>query len=259
MTVVFENPANGYKQEVDSVTSWLWTSIFGPFFFLFRGSTLHFFLWWLFAFTAIGPFIYPFFAASILRRMYYERGYRAVAQRPTSKAVVLSIAAVPVVVIFIIFVASMSRVITDVERLRPASAVEQDSPPPSTPVESHPPPPSLSAERDSPPASPPTGGSDSPQAPVASATPVARIDQPATFQPRPAASPPSETLYFILGTDLNVRTGPGANFPITVKLPGGFEGIRVIGASVMNDTTEWVPIAFGTQSGWVARRFLSPQ
>ena len=80
---MFENPANGYKVKVDSFSAFVWTTIFGPFYFLFRGNTLHFFLSLLFSLSAIGWFIYPFFAASILRRMYYERGYRVVEERPT--------------------------------------------------------------------------------------------------------------------------------------------------------------------------------
>lgn len=69
----------------------------------------------------------------------------------------------------------------------------------------------------------------------------------------------SETLYYIQGTDLNVRADPGANYPVVTKLPGGFEDIRVVGESVYNGSTEWVRIAFADQSGWVARRFLAEQ
>jgi hypothetical protein len=77
--------------------------------------------------------------------------------------------------------------------------------------------------------------------------------QSTAVEPRPG------TLYYVSAPDLNVRQGPGANFPTVVKLPGGFKGIRITGASVMNDTTEWVPVAFADQSGWVARRYIEPQ
>jgi hypothetical protein len=243
MTIVFENPANGYRVEVDSFAAWLWTTIFGPFFLLFRGNTLHFFLWWLFALTGVGGFIYPFFAASILRRMYYERGYRAIEQRPTSLKVPLIVG-----VLFVSFIALLILLIS--------------GGPSSTSVHSQA---AVPRQQYSRPPSPLTDGNDSLQigsAPVTTAAPVTQNTEPATLQPSAAQSPP-ETLYFVQGIasgdTLNVRTGPGANFPISVRLPSSFDNIRIVGASVMNDTTEWVPITFGDQSGWVARRYLQPQ
>lgn len=88
--------------------------------------------------------------------------------------------------------------------------------------------------------------------------PVQREEQLQASQST-AVEPRPETLYYVSAPDLNVRQGPGANFPTVVKLPGGFKGIRITGASVMNDTTEWVPVAFADQSGWVARRYIEPQ
>ena len=240
MTTVFENPANGYRVKVDSFTAWLWTSIFGPFFFLFRGNTLHFFLWWLFALTGVGGFIYPFLAASILRRMYFERGYRVAEQRPTSLKVPLIVG-----ILLVSFIALL--------------ILLTSGGPSSTSVYSQT---AVPRQQHSRPSSLPTSGSDSPQiasAPFATAAPVTQNTEPATLQPRAAQSTPPETLYFVHGYDLNVRTGPGANFPVSVRLPNNFQGIRIIGPSVMNDTTEWVPIAFGDQSGWVVRRYLDPQ
>ena len=61
------------------------------------------------------------------------------------------------------------------------------------------------------------------------------------------------------GDTLNVRSGPGGNNAVTARLPNGYRGIRVIGASVMNDTTEWVPISFETQSGWVRKQYLQAE
>src|ERR1700730_863167 len=71
-----------------------------------------------------------------------------------------------------------------------------------------------------------------------------------------------EQLYFITDAKdgmLNIRSGPGANYPTVNRLPVTFGGIRIIEGPVMNDTTEWVRISFGEKSGWVARRYLAQQ
>jgi len=58
---------------------------------------------------------------------------------------------------------------------------------------------------------------------------------------------------------LNVRSGPGANFPIVEKLSNGYGEIRLVGGSVMNDTTEWVQIIIGSKTGWVVKQYLQSE
>jgi hypothetical protein len=57
---------------------------------------------------------------------------------------------------------------------------------------------------------------------------------------------------------LNVRTGPGANFPSLVKLPGGYNQIHIIGTQ-FNGTTEWAHIIFERYSGWVNKKYLKAE
>lgn len=254
MTVVFENPHNGYRVTVDSVLAWLWTSIFGPFFFLFRGSTLHFFVWWLVAFTAVGPLLYPFFAASILRRMYYERGYRAVEQRPTSLATVAVVAAVFIVpILFFVFILSLGATSSHDSQssaAAPQPSIARVAAPQRTPARVA--------------AVPATPAAAEETTPIPADAATAVMSQPtsvAMSQRTPVATP--EELYtttgVVPGDTLNVRSGPGANYPVVERLSSGFGGLRIIGAPVMNDTTEWVQISFAAQSGWVARRYLTAE
>ena len=57
---------------------------------------------------------------------------------------------------------------------------------------------------------------------------------------------------------LNVRTGPGANFPSLGKLPGGYNQIHIIGTQ-FNGTTEWAHIIFERYSGWVNKKYLKSE
>jgi uncharacterized protein YraI len=54
---------------------------------------------------------------------------------------------------------------------------------------------------------------------------------------------------------LNVRTGPGADFPSLGKLPGGYNQIHIIGTQ-LNGTTEWAHIVFEKYSGCVNKKYL---
>lgn len=58
---------------------------------------------------------------------------------------------------------------------------------------------------------------------------------------------------------LNVRFGPGTNYDILARLPNGAGRIRVVGEPIMNDATEWVQIAFGDRTGWVAKVHLKAE
>lgn len=74
---------------------------------------------------------------------------------------------------------------------------------------------------------------------------------------------PSEISYSVVGIapgdTLNVRIGAGASYDIVARLPSGFSGLRIVGPPVMNDTTEWVQIAFDKHTGWVAKLYLKAQ
>ena len=76
----------------------------------------------------------------------------------------------------------------------------------------------------------------------------------------PFQSPPARQLYCVFGLApgdrLNVHIGPGASKKIIAGLANGYDGITVIGDSVMNDTTEWVNVDFGGGSGWVNRQYI---
>lgn len=111
------------------------------------------------------------------------------------------------------------------------------------------------ADRPAPSARAPTPASTEPPTAVAADAATA-----VTIQPTPVAK---ETFYTTIGVahgdTLKVRTGPGANYPIIERLSSGFSGLRIVGGPVTNDTTEWVKIAFAGRTGWVARRYLTPQ
>ena len=80
MTTTFEHPQNGYRVRVNDGASFILTLLFGGFYFLARGSVRHFFLGLLLGLLTFGLswLVYPFFAAGILRNMYFERGYNEV-------------------------------------------------------------------------------------------------------------------------------------------------------------------------------------
>lgn len=59
------------------------------------------------------------------------------------------------------------------------------------------------------------------------------------------------------GDRLNVRTGPGMNFPISAKLKNGTGGIHVTGDRVMNGLDDWVPVSFQGGKGWTRPKYLT--
>jgi hypothetical protein len=71
----FKNPSNGYIEEASA--PWLWTLIFGCFYFAAKGIWTHFVVGFLLAlFTAgISWLVYPFFARSIVRGHYGRKGW----------------------------------------------------------------------------------------------------------------------------------------------------------------------------------------
>lgn len=77
--MAYENPANGYREM--PTTPWLWTLLFGSFYFASKGIWFHAILSFVLAFGTLGLswFVYPFFAHDIVRKHYLKRGWREVA------------------------------------------------------------------------------------------------------------------------------------------------------------------------------------
>ena len=75
----FKNPSNGHV--ISSGTPFLWTLLFGAFYFAFKGIWKHFFLSVVAALLTLGLawFVYPFFAAGIVRSHFLEKGWVEVA------------------------------------------------------------------------------------------------------------------------------------------------------------------------------------
>jgi hypothetical protein len=75
-TIKVTNPVNDYKQEISEL-SWLWSLIFGAFFFAFKGAWKHFIIGIIAAIVTVGIswLIYPFFARQIIINSYLERGW----------------------------------------------------------------------------------------------------------------------------------------------------------------------------------------
>ena len=76
----FENPMNNYRVTVGTFGPFFWCLLFGPLYFLVKGSLKHFLLSILLAIITLGIcwLIYPFFAPGIIRNMYLEKGYRII-------------------------------------------------------------------------------------------------------------------------------------------------------------------------------------
>lgn len=73
--MLFENPANGYVEEVSD--AWLWVLLFGSFYFVVKGVWTQALLSFILAIFTLGSswLIYPFFAAGIMRNHYLRRGW----------------------------------------------------------------------------------------------------------------------------------------------------------------------------------------
>jgi TPR repeat protein len=107
MTTTFENSKNGYRVKVSGFWSFFWTSLIGPFYFLARGNTRHFFFGLFLAILTLPWLIYPFYAAKILRTMYLERGYRVVEER----AGIEKIAVPAALLVLLLIVAAIAAVV----------------------------------------------------------------------------------------------------------------------------------------------------
>ena len=78
MPLIYENPANHYQEA--SSAPWVWTLLFGVFYFAVKGIWRHAFIAFLLAFFTVGLswLIYPFFANNIVRTHYLRKGWTPV-------------------------------------------------------------------------------------------------------------------------------------------------------------------------------------
>lgn len=67
---------------------------------------------------------------------------------------------------------------------------------------------------------------------------------------------------YLLTSDLNFRTGPGSDCDVIGDGPlGEFSAVDIIGGPVVregDETSQWVEVAVGDQTGWLAFEFLEP-
>ena len=81
--MLFKNPQNGYVKE--SSVPWLWTLLFGLFYFMYKGIWAHVGILFLFSCVAVSTectaisygacIAYAFFANTIVRNHYLSKGW----------------------------------------------------------------------------------------------------------------------------------------------------------------------------------------
>lgn len=74
----FENPSNGYRESIEG--AWLWTLLFGCFYFAYRKVWSHALISAVLAVMTLGIswLVYPFFARNILTKYYLREGWHPV-------------------------------------------------------------------------------------------------------------------------------------------------------------------------------------
>lgn len=106
-------------------------------------------------------------------------------------------------------------------------------------------------------ATPPSDAAVSGSSPSPPATPV-----PYSFFPPETAPSVAPVLYRVVGIGfgdaLNIRAGPGTQYPSVEKLANGFAGIQVLGPPVANGPDQWVQIRVADTQGWVNAKYLQP-
>ena len=91
--MMFENPANGQREEVPFPVSW--ATQFGPYYFAWRGMIVHALICVLLGVMTLGIawIIYPFFTEKIVRNYYLRRGWKEIIEAeemPSSKGTYFS-------------------------------------------------------------------------------------------------------------------------------------------------------------------------
>jgi hypothetical protein len=87
----------------------------------------------------------------------------------------------------------------------------------------------------------------------AAATPADSPQAP----PEPGPIPDSYRIVNVReGDSLNLRQGPGSNYPVVGKIPAGFRGITLGTRRFRNGTTIWQEISVGRYNGYVNEAYL---
>jgi len=100
----------------------------------------------------------------------------------------------------------------------------------------------------------------SPAASPSAATPAAALTVTSCEVPDVPPFTGDQTV-FALTTDVNFRTGPGADCDMALETPlGAFQQVEVIGGPVIrqDDRSEWVQVDVQGTQGWVSFEFLAP-
>jgi hypothetical protein len=96
--------------------------------------------------------------------------------------------------------------------------------------------------------------------PFVESTPVPTPTPLPTSDPAVVPAPESITTYRVVGVPagdfLNLRTGPGQNYPIVQRLQNGLDGITLLGSPVNNDGTIWQKIDSRGTQGWAVLSYL---
>jgi len=97
------------------------------------------------------------------------------------------------------------------------------------------------------------------QLPPATATSVAAPTVTPVAPTPPAESDTSYQVAFVASNDtLNVRAGPGVDYPTVVQLPPDAGGIAIAGdGQTLLGGSTWVPVLTAAGEGWVNSRFLT--
>jgi Predicted periplasmic protein len=72
------------------------------------------------------------------------------------------------------------------------------------------------------------------------------------------ATSPAVT-YRVVKTDLNLRAGPGANYPVLAKLPVGTRGITPRNGRTVNGPTMWQEVSVNGYTGWVNEIYIEAE
>lgn len=113
------------------------------------------------------------------------------------------------------------------------------APPPAPPAPPAPPPP------------PPPAPAPPPPPPVVDINDFKPVEPFLNNQPIPQPPPSTSAYVSTQDTNLNMRSGPGANYPIVAKLPKGSEltVIQVVGG--------WAHVATPTAEGYVSTQYIT--
>ena len=97
--------------------------------------------------------------------------------------------------------------------------------------------------------------------PETSPVPRAKILPNRIRDTEPTATPTSEKEFLITGIPpgdvLNVRASPAMNAVSVFTLANG-DKVEISGKPAINGKTEWLPISFNSQSGWVRSKYVRP-